>query len=42
MLAIQYTYRDQSYEVTINDNEPLRIPRPHCKLSVIFVYHFET
>ncbi|VVC41633.1 DnaJ-like protein C11, C-terminal,DnaJ domain [Cinara cedri] len=32
VLTIQYTYRDQNYEVTINDNEPLRIPRPHSHL----------
>lgn len=31
VLTIQYTYRDQNYEITINDNEPLRIPRPHCE-----------
>jgi len=37
VLTIQYTYRDQNYEVTINDNEALRIPRPHCKYPFNFV-----
>lgn len=31
VLIVEYTHRDQNYEVKINDNEALRIPRPHCK-----------
>ncbi|KAL4096978.1 hypothetical protein QTP88_021835 [Uroleucon formosanum] len=32
VLIIEYTHRDQTYEVKINDNEALRIPRPHSVL----------
>ncbi|XP_050533884.1 dnaJ homolog subfamily C member 11 [Daktulosphaira vitifoliae] len=33
VLSIRYIYRDNEHDVTINDNEFLRIPRPHPHLS---------
>lgn len=32
MLRIRYLFREAVHEVTVNDNEPVRIPK-QCKLS---------